>query len=728
VTVLAKEQPLAGAHVELRSTLVWRADSDAQGVARLYGVGAGFRALRVEAPGFAQLAQMVVTDAGPAVQRLVVRLEAGHVASGRVLDPDGRPVAGARVWRRSASDPFPVVDPAFDAVTSDGAGRWRIAALVPGSYQFLASHPDFAQTVSAPISVNRPADGIDLRLESGGRIAGVVRFEDGRPVAGAEVRAAALSGMAISPALSEVFTDDDGRFRLDGMPRRTVHLNALHESGASPMVTADLVAERQAAVVLTLSVRGEIAGLVVDSRGQPLPEAQVTARHDALWKRGPIKSGQLTTWDLRGIPTLISDAGGRFRFSGLPEGGYTLQALRPGAPPDQRALAAGVTAQPGDRSVRLVVRADGRVTGRVVLEDGTPAPQFAVSFGDRVGGVVPTPFSGTDGAFSLSGPPGQHDLLITGPSFATRELENVLLDEDGRKDLGTITVKRGRSISGRVLAPDGTPVPEAQVVAAAWMSGGGDRLFIRDESGPAQETTSDADGRFTLSGFEPGQLLVVAERTGLGRSSTISVPPQPLSAQVDLVLRQTGSLEGKVTRDGQPFADTVVIATARESTANFFVMTGPDGRYALDTLAPGPQMVLAFVNRRKDMLTRAVTVEAGRRARADLDVRTGSITLTVNVQGSDGKPAPGQVMVVTPPFPIAENETVAQARERFAPVEPTSVYLRGGQGKVEVEGLPAGRYQICAARKDGPLTCKQQEVTASTTVDLVVPPAVATSP
>jgi protocatechuate 3,4-dioxygenase beta subunit len=547
-------------------------------------------------------------------------------------------------------------------------------------------------------------------------------------VAGAEVRAAALSGMAVWPDLREVFTDDDGRFRLDGMPRRTVHLTALHEGGASPMVTADLAAQRQAAVVLTLSVRGEIAGVVVDSHGHPLAEAQVAARHDVLWTRGPIKSGELTSWDLRGIPTLVSDAGGRFRFTGLPEGGYTLQALRPGAPPDQRALVAGVKAQPGDRSVRLVVRGDGRVTGRVVTEDGTPAPQFSVSFGEKIGGMVPTPFSGTDGAFSLSGPPGQHDLLITGPSFATKELQNVRLDEGAHKDLGTITVKRGRSLSGRVLAPDGTPVADAQVVAAPWLSGGGDKLFIRDESGPAQETTSDADGRYTLSGFEPGKLVLLAERKGIGRSATISVPAQPPSAHVDLMLQATGSLEGKVTRDGQPFADTVVIATARETTANFFVMTGPDGRYALDTLAPGPQMVMAFINRRKDAVSRLITVEPGRRARADLEVKSGPITLTVKVQGSDGQPATATVAAASPPFAVAEGATLESARESFAPTEPTSFYVRGGRGSVDVEGLAAGRYQICAAQKGAPLVCTQRELSASGQVELVVPPAVAASP
>jgi hypothetical protein len=91
-----------------------------------------------------------------------------------------------------------------------------------------------------------------------------------------------------------------------------------------------------------------------------------------------------------------------------------------------------------------------------------------------------------------------------------------------------------------------------------------------------------------LSGFAPGPLVVVAEGAGQGRSDTVPIPPQQTSAEVDLVLRPTGALEGRITRDGRPFPDTVVIATRQLLSANFFVMSGPDGRFALDTLAPGP--------------------------------------------------------------------------------------------------------------------------------------------
>jgi AcrR family transcriptional regulator len=715
VMVLAGAAPVAGARVELRSTLVWRADSDAAGVARLEGVGPGFLPLRVEAPGFAPVSQMVVTDAGPGTQRVLVRLEVGFAASGRVVDPEGRGVAGARVWPRSASEPFPTMDPAFDAVTSDQQGHWRIPALAPGSYQFLAGHPDFAQVTSPPVPIGRaPVDGIDLRLEGGGQVTGSVRGPDGKPVADAEVRAAALSGMAIWPDLREVFTDDAGRFRLAGLPRRAIHLMALHGSGASAVAIADLGATRAASIELTLAVQGTIAGLVVDGRGRPLPEAQVTARSTALWTKGPIKSGTLTSWDLRGIPTLVADAGGRFRFTGLPEGRYTLSAIRPGGPPDHRALQPSVEASPGDTEVRVVVRGDGQVKGRVVLE-GKPVESFSVSLGP----VNPAPFTG--GAFTLAAPAGKHALVITGPAFATKELEDIAVTEGEARDLGEVTVTRGRSISGRVLGPDGATVAGAQVVAGQFLSGGGTQLYIPTESGDAQETTSDENGQFVLSGFPPGPLVVVAERAGQGRSDTISIPPQQSSAQLDLVLRSTGSLEGRVTRDGSPFADTVVIATRQLMTANFFVMTGPDGRFALDTLAPGRQVLQVFVNRHKDMLLKAVTIEAGQRAHVDLEVRSGAAAINVTVRGPDGALS-AQAMVMTPPITVPAGEPLQSVMARVAPAEATAVFLAGAPHTFE--GLPPGRYGICAAAgKPGEarVFCTEREVSGRVDVEVTVP-------
>jgi hypothetical protein len=255
------------------------------------------------------------------------------------------------------------------------------------------------------------------------------------------------------------------------------------------------------------------------------------------------------------------------------------------------------------------------------------------------------------------------------------------------------------------------------VVAGTFLSGGGDKLFIPDESGGTQETTSDDDGRFSMTGFAPGPLVVVAERRGRGRSATVSISPQQASAQLDLVLAPTGSLEGRVLRDGRPFPETVVIATRQLRTANFFVMSGPDGRFALDALAPGPQILMVFVNRKKDFFARAVTIEPGQRAHVDLEIPSGTLTLTVEAAENAG------VVLASPPVEVRDGDTLATLTERFFPAQPTSLFHGGGRGPVTFEGLAPGRYLICAqpkvARTDGgapALACMIRELTGSTTV------------
>jgi hypothetical protein len=272
----------------------WRAS-------RAWGRASG--ALRVEAAGFAPAAQMVVTEAGPATQRLVVRLEAGLAASGRVLDPAGArrgrraglaalglgalPHHRSGVRRRHQRRPGPLDHRRAGArlVPVPGpAPRLRAGGLVPGARR------------------HAPVAGIDLRLENGGQVTGRVLGADGKPVADAEVRAAALSGMACGPTCG-VFHRRRRRFPHRCLPHRTVHLMALHGSGSSAVATADLGAARERLRRAHPLRPGEHRRASCRRSRPPLPEALVTARSTTLWTKGPIKAGTLTRGDLRGIPT-----------------------------------------------------------------------------------------------------------------------------------------------------------------------------------------------------------------------------------------------------------------------------------------------------------------------------------------------------------------------------------------------------------------------------------------
>jgi RNA polymerase sigma-70 factor (ECF subfamily) len=723
--------PVPGARVELRSMLVWRADTDDNGEAALAGLGPGWHPLRVEAAGFAPAAQMVTIDAGGASQRVSILLESGVAVDGRVLDPEGAPVANARVWARSTSEPFPVVDPMLDAITTDHSGRWRVPALAAGTYQFVAEHPDFAQTATGPVIVGTtpPSTPIELRLEGGGLLTGQVRDDDGNPVGGANVRAAALGGVNWLD-VREGWADDAGHFRLSGLPRRTLQVIATHEQGASAMTPADLAATREASLALTIGVHGTIEGIVVDGRGQPVPEAQVIAQ--------PLNAGRTNqpgVWELRGVPTMASDSDGRFRFRGLPEGAYALRGARPEDAPDTIAQQAETAARPGDRDVRVVLSGGALVRGLVRFEDGSTPKAFGV----RVGRGRPRSFATTDGTFSLSAVAGTHDLVLTG-AFVTETVHGVRIEEAKPKDVGTITVSRGRSLRGLVVDDSGAPVAHAEVAGGLLISGSGTRLNVASEGRGVQETKTGEDGRFVLSGFDESPLMVVAGAEGKGRSKSLSVPRGRSDAELELRLEATGSLEGTLTRNGRPFPDTVVVASPRGTRSNFFVVSGPDGRYALDTLVAGPYVLMALVGQFKDAHFNATTIEAGRRGHADLDVVTGPLTVTLRIATDEGKPVPiAQVVLGSGQLPEASN--MDELRARWQPSGPAVSYTRQARGPTVLEGLAPGVYTACVVpipadatkpeqlRKAMagaallPMRCERRELDRSGDLPLAVPKA-----
>lgn len=81
--------------------------------------------------------------------------------SGVVLDPDGRPVLGARVYVTASPAPMPDV-----AILSGPNGEFAIGAGAPGVYR-LAASADGYRTAEAEIDTNGPRH-IELRLQREG--------------------------------------------------------------------------------------------------------------------------------------------------------------------------------------------------------------------------------------------------------------------------------------------------------------------------------------------------------------------------------------------------------------------------------------------------------------------------------------------------------------------------------------------------------------------------------
>jgi RNA polymerase sigma factor (sigma-70 family) len=723
-------KPVAGAQVELRSTLTWRATTDAKGSAALRGVGPVWAPLAVRATGFAPGAVMVSWNGDPASpRRVAIVLERGAAVAGHVLDEGGKPVAGARVTAQPAFDPFPVVDPRRDGVLTGADGAFQLPALSAGTWRLGATHGEHGPASSAPLTVDgaHPRTGVELVLTAGGVVRGVVRDTAGRPVASADVHVV-VRGTVFWRERRQAFTDGDGRFAITGLPRRAADVVAAHDaSGASAIATVDLAATREQEVALALDITGAIAGTVVDRAGTPLGDAQVIVEPE--WNGG---TADRDAWSVRGIQEAITDQTGAFRFAGLPDGTYHVRAARPGAPESAQLLAPSVDARPGATSLRLVVPADGRVVGKVAFADGKVPVQFALALGS----TQPTPFAARDGAFQLAAAAGTHVLRVSGPGFVESR-RDVKIEEGKDTDVGTITVASGRSLSGRVLDAAGAPVAKATVAAGALLTGSGKDLYIPSESIGAKSTETDADGRYMLDGFPPGgPITVVAGKPDVGRSASIRIAPGPDSATLDLVLANTTGLDGKVTRSGAPLADTVVIANPLGALdSNFFVTTGPDGTFALDALAPGSYVVYPMIggggNKPKDMYLRRIDIAPGTRAHVDIDATPGTHTLAVTVKMDDGSAAPMAMLLAIQAQGI-DATTMQDLRDGSRMPQTDQVipmYIRGAPGgAIEITGLRAGVHTVCAAVPTGPdpttapMKCAPVDVTAAkATITVVVP-------
>lgn len=721
--------PISGAQVTVREILSWGGRTGPDGALTLEGVGWGTPQLLVEAAGYAPFHRKMVPDR---VDGWQIQLEPGTPVEGRVVDAHGSPVVGALVWAAPTSEMRVEDDPRRDAVTTDDAGRWKIAALAAGTYRFTASHPGHAQSGTAPMAVDggRPTTPITIRLEEGGTITGEVRSPDGTLLASAQVRAAEKIPWG-SRWPRGAFTDANGQFRLEGLPRRPIDLFALNADGSSPTATLDLrTGAPDQHVVLVMSNDKMIAGTVVDGAGQPVGEAQVMVDPAPNSPGWPPREEQLRL-DRR----FVTDGGGHFHFAGLPAGDYRLRAA-PTTGLDLMSPAEGVLAKPGEANVRIVVPRRGSVKGSVVYEEGGAPPRFGVTVG-----MVSREFIGTDGTFTLEVPAGHADLILRGITFLNRRLGAVDVAEGKTTDLGVIKVKDGRDLGGRVLRTDGTPVAgaEVRIVPGGVNLAGDGRKVMVDEKAPGISTHSGDDGRYSIR-LADTEFLVVADIPGVGRSTVVQVPRGPLSRDIDLVIGATSTLNGLVSRDGQPIPYMQVTASPRDiPRAQFAVISGPDGRYQFDVLAPGSYRVRIedtadAVSAPRHILRKSVSVEEGQPAQLDIDLVMGPYTLTVDVKTERGDAIPS-AKVLAMSGDRGDLSSLMQLFEHFdkGPDDSASLHTawaQAGLQSLSIADLLPGTYTICTTPswdprpQDGPrdqMRCVVRQVASSSHVSLTVP-------
>jgi len=325
-------QPIEGAQVRSfggiqfgRPVLTDAAGRYAIPVAR----GAGMSFLLFGAAGYVRAQEMVRLAEGEPVPEKDVTLLRASVLSGRVVAPDGRPVAGARV-RAKAAEQGTFFASGFlgepEALTS-GNGRFVLDGVTPGKgVRLLARHTSFVDAASEPFDVEsgQSVRVPDLVLGTGVGLEVVVRDPDGRPLADARVELDFARGEVPNWDDLEMMlgdrtlrTDADGRARTDRVPPCTLTVTASHPKHAPAHVEREVSAQEPSPVRVDLRLRrgATVAGRVLDAAGQPVADAFVRARPEG--EEDPPFRG-------------TTDAEGRFRIENVPAGPLTLDVLATG--------------------------------------------------------------------------------------------------------------------------------------------------------------------------------------------------------------------------------------------------------------------------------------------------------------------------------------------------------------------------------------------------------------
>jgi len=452
------------------------------------------------------------------------RLNPAARLTGRVVERGkGTPVADAEV---RAIDAVAWWNPGMRA-TTNGSGVFEIKDLDPGSYDLSASKGPLVGSLPRKVAVTLAGSVGDIVIEvqAGLAVSGRVLAGPGHdPVPGAKIRLDA--GRLGLPARVRAISGADGAYRIDGVLPERYWLSG-EAKGFAPRgrELAVVAGQNVEGADIVLAPESTVVGKVVDKNAAPVEGATVTA-----FVVGPAAG-------MAGIGSWASDrsdARGAVRLRGLGAGQVRVDAEKPD---EGRASFGPVSlAQGENKDITLTLESGAYVSGTVYWDDGPAAPGATVVGATTMGGMAQTK-SGPDGAYRL-GPfspgtvfvsatrkEGLGALMTMGRGRASVKQSKMVTVEGNELKRGVDLVidKGGQKISGTVSAPDGKPVPNAQVGAEpSGIPGTGLRVLTNMMGGGDKVFTGD-DGTFTLDDLTKGAFTVWAKHPSFPDAETKNV-------------------------------------------------------------------------------------------------------------------------------------------------------------------------------------------------------------
>lgn len=481
---------------------------------------------------------------------------------GTVLAETGQPLGGALVKADCEANREESV-----TTVSNAAGQWQLvvpsgrcrvritkSGYIPGWY----SPPRWAPNGWLNLAQGQTVI-YDLRLARGATISGRIRNDAGTPMSGARVYASAYQYFnwtrRLFPVGASATTDEDGRYRLDGLPPGDYVISAVMSSTvvggrvSSPQTFSPTyfpgTPAAEGGSLLTVSAGSELEDISFPVVSARLATVSGTAVH-ASGK--PITRGMVRLVATGPTAPLVGHAvdlmgNNSFVFSNVPPGEYKLDVVsapflnngtRAGGPTDLEVDEAGSMALRVSGididDIAIVTNPTGAVFGRVVFEDSTPfeagpagmtVQGYTLSVASmRMGAIGAV---NDDWTFRVAGLHDRHRFRVAGVPkgwfLKAVMLRGIDVSERGiefqkgeRVDgLEMVLTRRMARVRGVVKNAAGWGVPHVPVVI---FSGDSDKWGYQTRF--VRRTTTDEDGSFTFEGMPPDDYLVLAATSDAG--------------------------------------------------------------------------------------------------------------------------------------------------------------------------------------------------------------------
>jgi uncharacterized GH25 family protein len=595
------------------------------------------------------------------VQPLVmITLSDGIEVRGRVVDKDGKPVAGALI--AAVQDPSGAVPmPLEQFLTESESFRALVRSGSDGAFsvRFNETLHDveiwkegFTGTSLPSLKPEAGMEPLKIVLERGVELRGRITAKSPDAVLRGSVALTSDNGMSRNAT-----TEDDGTFAFTSLRPGAYELEFVNEESQSAAMSVRAPA---ADVVLELPARAAVRGRVVD---------KVTGA--SLKNFSIVVSGGTTSFNRKEFE-------GAEGFSvPIDAGQVEITAKADGYSAETVTAIASLEPTP---ELTIALKRARTISGRVLTESGTPLDKAEVSIDaeEQVTGMVVTD---AEGAFELVDITRDEVQLSARRQGYRGRSVTVKAGDDQRIDL---RLPRGRKATGRVVTAAGAAVEGASI----WAS---------NDANESQSGESKADGTFEIEGLGDGLHTFRATHDDLGGAETLHADIDEAPVIITFKDAQgTGTIHGKVLGFSQQEWIHASVSAADQSA-----LVTRDGTFRIGRVEAGEatlRLHVATMRLQGSTVAGKVTVPVNGEVERDIVLPDTVVRGTVTEEG----------------VPVAQGTSVS-----FSTAWHQWTAHTDRNGAYEITGIEPGAYEVFVTSRRRSFATRAN-VRGSTTFDIAI--------